>query len=304
MAEPVRNRRRLAQGRRRHRPSPCFVLAWRPEAHHLPDRRPDDHLGRPPADPGRIVELGRQRDCDLRLDSRLRSRPAADRPLLQPSVLPPLQRVHLPRPDDADRGHADARLRARRRGLGRAPAGRARSGRGQAGGQPRRHALAERRGLRAGRRKARARPAVPRPAGHRQDDAGQGDRDGLQLSVRAHARLGLPADVPRHGRGHRPLARAQGEEARPEMGRPVHRLHRRDRRGRNAEAGSRRRSELHRRPSRGRAVLRALRGAEPHRRHDSRDARLARSAVCRAREQAHGPDRARAAVEPGRRFPG
>ena len=55
------------------------------------------------------------------------------------------------------------------------------------------------------------------------------------------ARLRLPADVHGHGRGHRPLAGAEGEEARSQVGRPVHRLHRRDRRRRHAPLGARRR---------------------------------------------------------------
>ena len=89
-------------------------------------------------------------------------------------------------------------------------------------------------------RQARARPALPRRAGHRQDDDGEGDRDRLQLAVRLDPGLGLRADVHRHRRHDRPLPRAQGEEARPQVGRPVHRLHRRDRRGRHAAAVARR----------------------------------------------------------------
>ena len=45
---------------------------------------------------------------------------------------------------------------------------------------------------------------------------------------------GFAPDVHRHRRDHRPLPRPQGEEARPQVGRPVHRLHRRDRRRRHA----------------------------------------------------------------------
>ena len=56
---------------------------------------------------------------------------------------------------------------------------RPRPGRGEGGGPPRRHALAVGRGVRARRRQARARPALPRRAGHRQDDAREGDRDGF-----------------------------------------------------------------------------------------------------------------------------
>ena len=53
--------------------------------------------------------------------------------------------------------------------------------------------------------------------------------------------LRLRADVHRHRRDHRALPRAQREEAGQEVGRPVHRLHRRDRRGRHAPPGARRR---------------------------------------------------------------
>ena len=57
---------------------------------------------------------------------------------------------------------------------------------------------------------------------------------GLQLAVRLDPGLGLRADLHRHRRDHRALPRAQGQEARPQVGRPVHRLHRRDRRRRHA----------------------------------------------------------------------
>ena len=57
---------------------------------------------------------------------------------------------------------------------------------------------------------------------------------GLQLAVRVDPGLGLRADVHRHRRRDRALPRPQGEEARQEVGRPVHRLHRRDRRRRHA----------------------------------------------------------------------
>ena len=75
--------------------------------------------------------------------------------------------------------------------------------------------------------------------GHGQDDALEGDRDVVQLPVRDDPGLGLRADVHRHGRGARALPRAQGEEARGQVGRPVHRLHRRDRRRRHAPAVAR-----------------------------------------------------------------
>ena len=289
MAEPLRHRRRRAQGRGRHQPAPRFLLAIVLPPDRLLFRGPDPDLDRPSARARRIHELGRQHDRDLRLDPRFRHRPAADRTAVHPAVLLPLQRADLPGPDDADRGLADARLRARRRGLGRSPAGRSRPGRGQAGGQPGRHPLAVGRGLRESRRQAGARPAVPRRARDREDDARQGDRDRLQLSLRFDAGVRVPADVHGDGRRDRPLARAKGEEARAQVGRSVHRLHRRDRRGRHAARRARGRSDLvHGRPSRGLAVLRPLRRAESDRRHDPRDARLARPPVRRAREQGRG----------------
>ena len=66
---------------------------------------------------------------------------------------------------------------------------------------------------------------------------------GLQLAVRHDPGLRLRADLHRHRRDHRPLPRAQGEEARQQVGRPVHRLHRRDRRRRHAPPGARRRRD-------------------------------------------------------------
>ena len=68
------------------------------------------------------------------------------------------------------------------------------------------------------------------------------------------------------------------------VGRPVHRLHRRDRRSRHAP---RRRSAVDAAAvARGLPVLRAVRRAEPDRRHDPRDARLARAALRAARARA------------------
>ena len=143
--------------------------------------------------------------------------------------------------DAADGDLADPRLRARRRAVGRQARRRPRPDRGEGGGAARRHAVAVRRGVRARRRQAGARTALPRRARNRQDDARQGDRHRLQLAVRLHPRLRLRADVHRRRRDHRPLPRVEGEAARPQVGRPVHRLHRRDRRGRDAPAGARRR---------------------------------------------------------------
>ena len=79
---------------------------------------------------------------------------------------------------------ADPRLRARRRQLGREDRRRPRPGRGQGGDHARDHPVAVGRGVREGRRQARARTAVPGRAGHRQDDDLQGHRHQLQLPVR------------------------------------------------------------------------------------------------------------------------
>ena len=87
------------------------------------------------------------------------------------------QQIKVYEPGDADWG-----VQARRR---------PRPGRGARGDHPRRLAVAVGRGVRQGGRQARARRALPRRAGHRQDDALQGDRDVLQLPVRDHPRLGL-----------------------------------------------------------------------------------------------------------------
>ena len=127
-------------------------------------------------------------------------------------------------------------------------------------------------------------PPVPRRARHRQDDAREGDRDRLQLAVRLDPGLGLRADVHRHRRDDRALPGPQGEEARPQVGRPVHRLHRRDRRGRHAPRVARRRGrQLDDRHDlaalRGPLLLRAVRRAQPDRRPDPRDAQLARPHV-------------------------
>ena len=109
---------------------------------------------------------------------------------------------------------------------------------------------------------------------------------GFQLSLHLDPRLRLRADVHGHGRDHRPLPRAQGQEARGEMGRPVHHLHRRNRRRRPAPIGRRRVDGAT--VARGLPLLRADRRAQSERRHDPRDARLARQAVRGARAGAAG----------------
>ena len=135
--------------------------------------------------------------------------------------------------------------------MGREARARSRPGRGEGGDPAHRLALAVGRAVREGGRQARARPAVPRRAGHGQDDAREGDRDRLQLPLRDDPRLRLRADLRRHGLDHRPLSGAQGEAARAQVGRPVHRLHRRDRRRRHAAQRARRRCDVMRAAVRG-----------------------------------------------------
>ena len=227
----------------------------------------------------------------------------------------PLQLLHLLRlqlrdPDGpaALHGHlADPRLRAGRRGLGREARRRARPGRGEGGGAARRQPLAVRRGLREGRRPARARAALPRRARHRQDDARQGDRDRLQLADRDHPGLRLRADLHGDGRGDRPLHGPQGEEAGAQVGRPVHRLHRRDRRRRHAPPVARRGSgpddaaaaELPR-P----LLPRPERRADRERGPDPRVARLARAALRRAQPACRAADARSSAGSRTRSCPG
>ena len=88
---------------------------------------------------------------------------------------------------------ADQGVRAGRRQLGRQARARARPEGGQGGDHPRDQPLAGGRRVQEGRRQARARAAVPGLAGHRQDDAGEGDRHRVQLAVRDRPRLRLRA---------------------------------------------------------------------------------------------------------------
>ena len=132
-----------------------------------------------------------------------RQHPPHDRAArLEPGLLDADRRRRLPLPRElpdlhgpaAPDGHlADPRLRAGRRRVGRQARPRPRPGRGEGGDAPRRHALAVGRGVRGLGRQARARAALPRRTGHRQDDAGEGDRDRLQLAVRLHPGLRLRA---------------------------------------------------------------------------------------------------------------
>src|ERR671910_222442 len=233
-ARDLRRRERAAP-RRHHEPAPRLVLEQEvpPAVEPLPRRR---HRGRRrdarAHAPGRAQRDGRRVRRHAR---RLRDLPARARELRADHG--PLLRHELPDPARADaaaRHPADQGLRARGRRLGRQAGRHPRPAGGQGGDHQGGLALAVRRGVREGRRQARARRALPGPAGHGQDDALQGHRDVVQLPVRDHPGLRLRADVHRHRRDHRPLPRAQGEEARRQVGRPVHRLHRRDRRGRDA----------------------------------------------------------------------
>ena len=105
------------------------------------------------------------------------------------------------------------------------------------------------------------------PAGHRQDDALQGHRHVVQLPVRDDPGLGLRADLHRHGRRARALAGVQGQAARLQVGRPVHRVHRRDRRRRPPARRARDRLRAAGRPDRPRPpLLRAPRRADAGRR--------------------------------------
>ena len=299
-ADPVADdlrRRERAQARRHHLPAAPLVLAQEVPPHvHLrlavPDRRADRRDL-----PGHELDHrdGRRAQGHPRRPRRgAPARPDARDPL--PDQLPdPVRAAGVPR-NPADQG-----LRARRRGLGREARGRSRPGRGQGGDHPRRLALAVGGGVREGRRQARARRAVPRPARHRQDDALQGHRHLVQLPVRDDPGLGLRPDLHRHGRGDRALPRPQGEEARGEVGRPVHRLHRRDRRRGHAPPVARQRvPALQRRLDPRPSLLRPRRGADARRRPADRVTRVARPAVHDARRAArrrlpavHRPDEGR-----------
>ena len=196
------------------------------------------------------------------------------------------------RPDAGARAGPDQGLRAWRRGLGREDGRRPRPSGGEAGDHPRRLALAVGRGVREGGRQARARRALPRRSRHRQDDALQGHRHLVQLPVRDDPRLGLRADLHRHGRGAGALPRLQGQAPGGQVGRSVHRLHRRDRRRRPAPPGARLglladpgRDPEHPRPP----VLRPRRRADGRRRPGAGDRRVARAHVPDARRAAR-PD--------------
>ncbi len=76
--------------------------------------------------------------------------------------------------------------------------------------------------------------------------------------------LGLRADLHRHGRRGRAVDGPQGQEARAQVGRPLHRLHRRDRRRRHAPRRARRQRRARARPAtRCRCSARAARARPP-----------------------------------------
>ena len=132
----------------------------------------------------------RMADLDGEHHGNLGSAQVLSEPAAAPDVrdhLPGLLPLQLPDPAgpaDADGNHADAGFEPGDADWGVQARRRARAGRGQGGGPPRRHAVAVGRGVRGGGRQARARPALPRRAGHGQDDARESDRHGLQLPVR------------------------------------------------------------------------------------------------------------------------
>ena len=335
VAEPVRRRGVRVPGSRRAGAPPLVVLgvtaALRarlpPVAAAVARRvRPDRRPLLPLAPVGRLGVRHRRRL--VRLPARLVARGGALVAVLEPDAGRADGRAaaaalrdqlrDLPRSPDGDGHRADPVVRAGRRDVGREARRRPRPGRAEGGDPARRHALAVGRAVRAGRRQARARPAVPGRARHGQDDAGEGDRDGLQLPVRDDPGLRLRADLHRHGRGHRPVPGAQGQAAGAQVGRPVHRLHRRDRRRRHAAPEPRHRPAGSLRPGRQRgrerrAALRGLRVPRPERLHlverrpGARDGRVARPPVFGARAgrarapQRHREDRARHVRRAGRR---
>ena len=118
------------------------------------------------------------------------------------------QRLHPVRAVPVHGGPRRSQLRAGRCELGGQDRRRPGPGGGQGGDHPRDHPLAVGRGVREGRRQARARPAVPGRARNRQDDDFQGDRHQLQLPVRDDPRFRVRADVHGDGRARGAVPRA------------------------------------------------------------------------------------------------
>ena len=291
VAEPVRPREPAASRGGRSRTAPRLVLAL------LVPRRSGRHADRHRrlAVPGRLV-VRRPRLDRSRRGTHLQLAGPLDPGRLRLLPLHRQLRDHH-RPHARDEPVADACVRAGRRRVGRQAGRRPRAGGGEGRSTTRRLDLAVGRGLRASRRQARARPAVPRCAGNRQDDAREGARDRLQLTVRLDAGVGLRSDLHGRRRDRRTRPRTKGEEARAQVGRPVHRLHRRDRRRRHAPPGAAAADGAGRRPvlvaRRQRLlVLRPVGSAEPVRRPDRGDGALARAAVRAARTRSlDEPDR-------------
>ena len=281
--EPLRRRAR-AHGGRHRRPAARLVLAHEVPPAVLARARGRRSLALLYA-PGRHAQ--RHRRCDPADGDLL--------PQLRPAAAAVLPHEH-PDPVRADavlRPQADEGLRAGRRRLGRQARGRPRPGRAEGRGDEGHRAVVGRRGVPQGGRQARARPALHRRAGHRQDDALQGHRDVVQLADRDDARLGLRPDVHRHGRRHRHVPDPQGAQARPQVGRHVHDLHRRDRRRRHAPPGAAGR-QLRLPPDddrlRGAADVRAVGLADPDRAtSSSRTASGASGCSCRAPSRPRWP---------------
>ncbi len=245
-ADPVAHplwRRREPQGGRHRRAATLLVLAH--EVPALADLHPD-RAGDPRALPA-AVRVRRDQRAVLQPAARAADAlpllgAAAARARVHPAAAAVLRQLRdLLRAVPVLRRAPDPRLRARRRELGREDRRRPRASRGEGGDHARDQPLAVRRGVREGRRQARARAALPRRPGHRQDDDLEGDRDELQLPVRDDSRVRIRRHVHRHGRDHGPVPGPQGAQAREEVGRAVHRVHRRDRRGRDAAGVARRR---------------------------------------------------------------
>jgi hypothetical protein len=227
--EPLRRRPRAPAGRH-HRPPARLVLAHAlpPDVLAGPVRRPPAAL---PRVPGRLPQ---------RHPRRGRPVPALHPHLRDPDPAAVLREpLHHLRADALLRHQADEGVRAGGCGLGRQARRRPRPGRAEGGGHQGHRPVVGGRGLPQGGRQARAGPALPRRAGYRQDDALQGDRDLVQLADRDHAGLGIRADVHGPGRHHRDVPDRQGAAPGAQVGRHVHGLHRRDRRGRDAPPGDR-----------------------------------------------------------------